>query len=186
MHQKNYKNYRKNIPEVTITQYADDFSIVFKEKSRIPQRMIKWITKLFSFTTFELNAEKLRQNNSKRRIKSEWLGVARLKDDQGIAYIQANKRRKMIKKAKWFLKMLEKGYFISTKHKTRDGKFVRVEQMIKGLCSWLIGINKLNKNPFIWNTLSSLVYQMKNRLSNVLSQKWYKETSYKELNETSV
>jgi hypothetical protein len=169
----------RNVPNVMITQYADDFSIVFMDKSRVPKRLVKWIVKLFKFTTFELNTEKLRQTNSGKNQKVEWLGVARLKDKQGKVYIQANQRRKMLKKAKWFLKMLERGYFISTKHKTKKGQFIRVEEMIKGLCSWLIGINKLNKNLFSMDTLSSSVYQVKSRLSNILSEKWYKETNEK-------
>lgn len=167
--------------EIVITQYADDFSIVFKERSRVPKRLIKWITKLFKFSTFELNEEKLRQINTKRCQKSEWLGIARLRDKEGKAYVQASKRRKMLKKAKWFTKMLERGYFITTRHRTKNGGFVMVESMIKGLCSWLIGVNKLNKDPFINTSLASSIYQIKDRLSRVLSQKWYKE-KFLELN----
>ena len=128
-------NFFDKFQDLKLIQYADDLTFVV-DKPRINKSYVKYICKCILKLGFKTKIEKIATfNNSKNYY--ETLGIKMM---QGKPL--AIKHRKLKRKVRYLLHLINKGLTHSLK-KAKDGKAIKLAEIVKGYLCWISNINNL-------------------------------------------
>ena len=128
-------NFFDKFQDLKLIQYADDLTFVV-DKPRINKSYIKYICKCILKLGFKTKIEKIATFNNSRKYY-EMLGIKMI---QGKPL--AIKHRKLKRKVRYLLHLIDKGLIHSLK-KAKDGKAIKLAEIVKGYLCWISNINNL-------------------------------------------